>query len=110
MPVNTVLGLFAKSPIKPLQQHIAKVNECCRQLVPFFEQVARQDWERVEETRILIANLEKEADIIKRQIRLNTPQGLFMPVNRTDLLGVVTQQDKIANRAKDIAVSPLVVP
>ncbi|MBP6166051.1 MAG: phosphate transport regulator, partial [Aeromonas sp.] len=25
MPVNTILGLFAKSPIKPLQKHIVKV-------------------------------------------------------------------------------------
>ena len=31
------------------------------------------------------------------------PRGLFMPVERTDLLELVTQQDKIANKAKDIA-------
>ncbi|MGL4793017.1 MAG: TIGR00153 family protein, partial [Aeromonas jandaei] len=28
MPVNTILGLFAKSPIKPLQKHIVKVHQC----------------------------------------------------------------------------------
>ncbi len=103
MPVNTILGLFAKSPIKPLQEHMVKVNECCQQLVPFFEQVARCNWQQAEEIRALIADLEKEADHIKREIRLKTPHGLFLPVNRSDLLAVVTEQDKIANKAKDIA-------
>ena len=36
-------------------------------------------------------------------MRLELPGGLFMPVDRTDLLELLTQQDKIANRAKDIA-------
>ena len=103
MPVNTILRLFAKSPIQPLQQHIAKVNECCRQLVPFFEHVAQRNWDKAEQIRTVIGNLEKEADVLKREIRLKTPQGLFLPINRSDLLGVVTQQDKIANKAKDIA-------
>ena len=40
---------------------------------------------------------------MKRDIRLQLPRGLFMPVERTDLLELVTQQDKIANKAKDIA-------
>ena len=40
---------------------------------------------------------------MKRNIRLQLPRGLFMPVERTDLLELVTQQDKIANKAKDIA-------
>ena len=44
----------------------------------------------------------KEADILKREIRLKLPRGLFLPVARTDLLELLTQQDKIANRAKDI--------
>ena len=39
---------------------------------------------------------------MKRTIRLQLPGGLFMPVERTDLLELVTQQDKIANKAKDI--------
>ncbi len=56
-----------------------------------------------EKERAEISKLEKEADAIKRQIRLDLPGGLFMPVDRADLLELLTQQDKIANRAKDIA-------
>ena len=103
MPVNTILGLFAKSHIKPLQKHIVKVHVCCEQLIPFFDAVAEDRWEDAEKIRQQIAQLEKEADILKREIRLKLPRGLFLPVARTDLLELLTQQDKIANRAKDIS-------
>lgn len=103
MPVNTILGLFAKSPIKPLQKHIVKVHECCEQLVPFFAAVAEERWEEAETIRLRLIALEKEAGILKREIRLKLPRGLFLPVARTDLLELLTQQDKIANRAKDIS-------
>ena len=44
MPVNTILGLFAKSPLTPLQEHIRKVHECCTLLRPFFRAVEAGDW------------------------------------------------------------------
>ncbi len=103
MPVNTIMGLFAKSPIKPLQRHVVCVNECCSHLVDFFEACHQNDWKKAEEIRRTISQLEKDADVLKREIRLKLPSGLFMPVNRTDLLSLLTQQDKLANLAKDIA-------
>ncbi|WED23891.1 TIGR00153 family protein [Vibrio sp. JC009] len=103
MPVNTIMGLFAKSPIKPLQKHAAVVDECCSHLVEFFETCHQGDWDKAETIRVRISELEKEADEFKREIRLKLPSGLFMPVDRTDMLELVTQQDKLANLAKDIA-------
>lgn len=103
MPVNTILGLFAKSPIKPLQKHVMKVHEAAQQLVPFFDAMWEQDWEKAEQIQRRISQLEREADALKREIRLKLPRGLFMPVERTDMLELLTQQDKIANKAKDIS-------
>ncbi|MBD1576870.1 MULTISPECIES: TIGR00153 family protein [Vibrio] len=103
MPVNTIMGLFAKSPIKPLQEHVVSVNECCSHLIPFFEACAQGDWEEAKKRRETISRLEREADTLKREIRLKLPRGLFMPVDRTDMLELLTQQDKLANLAKDIA-------
>ncbi|MFM2483212.1 TIGR00153 family protein [Celerinatantimonas sp. YJH-8] len=100
---NTLLGLFAKSPIKPLEEHISKVHECCENLVPFFEAVFADDWDKAAHYRANINTLEKEADKLKRNIRLNLPSGLFMPVQRSDLLELLTHQDRIANKAKDIS-------
>lgn len=103
MPVNTIMGLFAKSPIKPLQEHVVCVNECCSHLIPFFHACAENDWDKAEDIRETISGLEREADSLKREIRLKLPRGLFMPVDRSDMLELLTQQDKLANLTKDIA-------
>lgn len=103
MSANSILGLFAKSPIKPLEEHISVVHECCEGLVPFFNAVFSKDWEAATEARAFISRKEKDADKLKRNIRLNLPGGIFMPVERSDLLELLTHQDRIANKAKDIS-------
>jgi len=103
MARNSILGVFAKSPIKPLEKHIRIVAKCCNQLVPFFAACAEQDWSTAGKLRTKISKFEQDADKLKRQLRLELPGGLFMPVDRADLLELLTQQDKIANKAKDIA-------
>ncbi|QOL25376.1 TIGR00153 family protein [Thalassotalea sp. LPB0316] len=103
MSGNSILGVFAKSPIKPLEKHIRVATKAGRRLVPFFAAAEEQNWELAEKERAQISKLEKEADTIKRQIRVDLPGGLFMPVDRADLLALLTEQDKIANKAKDIA-------
>jgi hypothetical protein len=103
MARNTILGVFAKSPIKPLEKHIQIVVKCSKQLVPFFEACADQNWSDAAKIRRKLSKLEQDADSLKRQLRLELPSGLFMPVDRADLLELLTQQDKIANKAKDIA-------
>lgn len=103
MSRNSILGVFAKSPIKPLEKHIRLVSKCSNQLIPFFEACYENDWSTAAKTRRKISKYEQDADKLKRQLRLELPGGLFMPVDRTDVLELLSQQDKIANRAKDIA-------
>ncbi|TCK16477.1 TIGR00153 family protein [Marinobacterium mangrovicola] len=102
--VNSPLfQMFARSPFLPIQEHIAKAQDCAAELVPFFQAVIKEDWAEVAECQQRITSLEHEADDIKRKIRQNLPGNLFLPVARTDLLDLVRMQDKIANKAKDIA-------
>jgi predicted phosphate transport protein (TIGR00153 family) len=103
MARNSILGVFAKSPIKPLEKHIRLVAKCCNQLIPFFAACTEQDWTTAKKVCKRLSKLEQDADVLKRQLRLELPGGLFMPVDRADLLELLTQQDKIANKAKDIA-------
>ncbi|GEK10987.1 TIGR00153 family protein [Pseudoalteromonas sp. McH1-7] len=103
MPSNAFLGVFAKSPIKPIEEHIKIVHQASAALIPFFNHVFKGEWAEADAIRIEIRNLEREADELKREVRLQLPRGLFMPVERTDLLELITHQDKIANKAKDIA-------
>lgn len=103
MAMNNILGLFAQSPLKPLQKHARKVTECCGLLVPFFKASFDNNWQEAEKIRTQITDLEHRADLLKREIRLKSPRGLFMPVDRSDLLELVTQLDKLANFSKDIS-------
>ncbi len=86
-----------------MQQHIAKAHECASNLVPFFQAVIAEDWSRVELVQQEMSRLEKEADKLKRNVRIHLPKSLFLPVPRSDLLELLSVQDKVANRAKDIA-------
>ncbi len=96
-------AIFGRSPIRPLQRHMEKVMECARELVPLFEAVGAQEFTRVEELQTRVSRLEDEADDLKKELRLQLPNTLFLPVDRRDLLELLRTQDMIANRAKDIA-------
>lgn len=103
MARTTISSLFGSSPVKPLQTHMASVIECVDQLVPFFEAALQHDWKTAGKEQKTISKLENAADKLKRDLRMQLPKSLFMPVSRRDLLEVLTMQDKVANRAKDIA-------
>ena len=104
MPTSNLLSsVFGRSPIGPIQKHISKAHECATRLEPFFIAAFDGDWKQAEAFQQQIVQLEHEADEIKKNVRLSLPNSLFLPVPRTDLLEIVTVQDKVANRAKDIA-------
>ena len=96
-------GIFGSSPVSPLQKHMSKVYACASELIPLFNAVINEDWDEVAKRQQLISALEQEADVLKKELRLNLPKGLFMPVSRQDLLEVLLMQDRIANKSKDIA-------
>ena len=102
MASSTIMSLFGQSPIKPLQNHMHTVVDCVDQLNDFFQAVTNQDWEQVEAIYNKISELESEADVQKHDIRLHLPKSLFMPINRSDLIHLLSKQDKICNTAKDI--------
>lgn len=103
MAGNPFTSLFGQSPIRPIQSHMAQVHECAQQLVPFLSATLDNNWEQAEKIRNAISALEDKADILKKDLRLNLPKNLLMPVHRSDLLDLITRQDRIANCAQDIA-------
>ncbi|GMR07441.1 MAG: TIGR00153 family protein [Gammaproteobacteria bacterium] len=100
---TTISSLFGSSPVRPLQKHMESVQACIARLIPFMEAVISDNWNDAREKQKEISQLERDADVLKRELRLHMPRSLFMPVSRRDLLEVITMQDKIANKAKDIA-------
>lgn len=100
---NYFSRIFGDSPVTPLQQHIDKVVKCVEQLLPYFDAVFADDWEKAGKIQHELGNIEHEADVIKYELRMHLPTGLFMPMDRRDILEVLDLQDRIANRAKDIS-------
>lgn len=100
---NMLANIFGSSPVRPLERHMDIVYRCAKKLRPFTNAVIRRDLKRMAEVRSQIEALEHEADNLKKDIRINMPKSLFMPVPREDLLELLLVQDKIANRTKDVS-------
>jgi len=79
------------------------VSECAGLMIPLFEALAEGDREKVEQTKKKIFQLEKDADEVKNEIRVNLHRRLFLPVDRGDLLRLLKTQDSIADRVQDVA-------
>lgn len=100
---NPISALFGPSPIKPIQKHMAKAQSCIALLGDFLEASYIKEWQKAEEIQQVIHKTENEADALKREIRTHLPRSLWLPVARNDLLEMLQIQDRLANRARDIA-------
>ncbi len=104
MPILSPLGnLFGRSPIGPIQEHMAMVDQAAQLVPDLLRASSADDWERVALLHQGIVEAEAAADTQKRSVRRHLPNRLFLPVPRSDLLTLVGVQDHIANTAKDIA-------
>lgn len=101
---STILNLFGKSPFKPLQEHLEKVNECLDQIQPLFDSVYKHDAKEAKAISKKIMKLEHRADKIKDKIRDNLPSNLFLAVDRRDLLNLLSAQDSVCDAVEDLAV------
>ncbi len=100
----TLFDLFAKSPFGPMQDHMRKVMDCVRLVPDLLRALEAGDEKALNDLIERIQKAEHEADIIKNQIRSDVPKTLFTPVDRTDLLEMLTFQDRISDWAEDVAV------
>lgn len=99
-----IASIFAKSPFKPLRDHMDKVVESVVPLNDFFEALFQEDYSKVEKIQQQVIQAEKEADSIKNEVRNHLPRNIFMPINRRDLLEMLDMQDSIADVAQDIVI------
>ena len=102
MKKPSLSGLLRQSPFKPIQQHMRTVFSCICLIPPLFDALYRKDTPQVRDFAKQISVLESEADRIKNTFRLNLPKSLFLPVDREDLLGLISDQDIMANTAEEI--------
>lgn len=100
----TILKLFGRSPFAPIQSHMESVGRCVHLLPKLFEILEQNDFSRLEQLSEEISQLEHDADLIKNDIRNHLPKSLFLPIDRGNLLEILSIQDRIADKVEDAAV------
>lgn len=97
-------SLFAKNPFTPLKEHMRKTHECVEETRVLFDALYRGDKPGLIESVRKVSRLEHEADAIKDEIRSRLHSSVFLPVDRRDVLNVLSHMDTIADQAEDIGV------
>lgn len=100
----TIINLFGRSPFAPLQSHMDKVGSCVHKLKDLFKSLELKDYAEVEKIGEKISELEHAADFTKNDIRNHLPRSLFLPIDRRQLLEILSLQDNIADSVEDVAV------
>jgi len=102
--MNPLGRLFGRSPFKPLVRHMDKVWACVEKLEALLKAFQNGDQDQVVALSTKISELEHAADIEKNNIRNELPKGIFLPVDRGNLLEILSLQDSIADEAEDVGV------
>lgn len=100
----TILKLFGHSPFNPLQAHMNCIAACVHKLPELFIALREGDMALIEEISGQISKLEHKADLTKNDIRNHLPKSVYLPIDRSQFLEIVTLQDSIADKAEDIGV------
>ncbi len=100
--MSIIHKLFGKSPFEPLYQHMCLVKECVDLVRPLMRAFMDEDFEKITEIAKQIFKAEHEADLMKKEIRINLPKGIFLPVARGDILRFLKEQDNIADASEDL--------
>lgn len=82
---------------------MAQVIDCVGELMPFVEAVLAHDTEARGRHHKSIIDREHAADSLKKELRLRLPTSLFMPIDRRDVLEVLTMQDRVAGGVRTVA-------
>jgi len=101
--MRAIVQLFTKSPFGALQEHMTISGECVDQVRSMFEAMLAGDEEKLSSISKDISKIEHRADEIKNKIRDSLPRSIFLPVDRADLLTVLSEQDSIPDTVEDIA-------
>lgn len=98
----TIARLFGKSPFSPLQSHMKKVSSCIKKLTEIFDLLKERKFDKIDDLVHQLSKLEHEADLTKNDIRNHLPKSLFLPIDRGQLLDILSIQDNIADKAEEI--------
>jgi predicted phosphate transport protein (TIGR00153 family) len=88
-----------------LMAHFDRVQLCVENLREMFDLYLAGEFHKASELSHKISRYEHEADQIKVHMRHSLPRMIFMPVSRPEMLDLLTSNERIADKAQDVAQS-----
>lgn len=114
MRLPPVVRLLVKSPLSRVTELMEAVVACTRKVPDLVGHMTEGDHEALVETAKQTSILEGRADDLKNELRHHLPTSLFLPVDRRDVLRLLSEIDAIADASEDVGVlltlRPLEVP
>ena len=100
--MRTIAKLFGRSPFVPLQAHMERVAACVEMMRPILNAFFQGDSDEVARLADAVSQSEHRADEVKQDIQHQLHRHLFMAVDRSRLLEIVTVQDSIADKVENL--------
>lgn len=100
--MSTIGKLFGRSPFGQIQQHMDQVSKCIHKMSEAIDVVKAGRFEELERFSVEVSQLEHQADQIKDDIRSRLLKRVFMPIDRSEVLEILSLQDSLADTAEDI--------
>ena len=102
--MSTIGKLFGRSPFGLLQRHMEQVGKCVAKMEESLLAFKEGNWNQVETLADQVSRLEHQADQIKDEIRNKLQRRFFMPIDRGQILEILSIQDNLADTAEDVSV------
>jgi len=83
------------------KDHVEMVYQCVKRLNLLMEYFYENDFESIEKTTREIADLEHEADVIRRKMEIEFFNGAFLPFDREDRIILAEEVDSVADMTEE---------
>ena len=95
-------GLFGRSVLGPLREHMAKVEDCLGVFRETVNEYIKGNFSSMEKFSKEISELEHEADVIKKGIKESLSKSIFASSTRSDILDLIHKEDDISDACEDV--------
>ena len=100
--MSTIGKLFGRSPFGQIQQHMEQVSKCIKKMAEAIQAARAGKFEELDQLSAEVSKLEHQADQIKNDIRERLLKRVFMPIDRGEVLEILSLQDSLADTAEDV--------
>lgn len=100
--MSTIGKLFGRSPFGQIQQHMEQVSKCINKMAEAIGAARAGKFEELDQLSAGVSKLEHQADQIKNDIRERLLKRVFMPIDRGEVLEILSLQDSLADTAEDV--------